>query len=213
MVNIQIGKNNSFYNKDPLKPLLILDMDETLTYTSDHNLGYRPDFIYIGNTIDTNASPEDPLLGVYYVYKRPNLDWFLNIINMYYQLAIWSSGSDYYVNEIINLIRPAHIQFKFVWSRNQCSPIKNNITSINGYEKHLNKLENHEYDLNRILIVDDTPLKAKNNMDNLIQIEPWLGNIGKNNDLEILCQYLISIKDAPDFRDIDKTNWKNSVIK
>ena len=66
--------------------LLILDLDETVIHSSKVRLGRDPDF----KVFD------------YYVYKRPYLDEFIQEVKVLYQLAIWSSGTKLYVDEVVN---------------------------------------------------------------------------------------------------------------
>lgn len=64
--------------------------------------------------------------------------------------------------------------------------------------------------MNRILIVDDSPHKSKLNYGNAIYPTEFLGDI---NDTEVkkLAIYLKSIKDIPNFRKLEKLNWRNKI--
>jgi len=64
------------------KPLLILDLDETLIHATTEKLSTDSDFTYAD----------------YYIYRRPYLHLFLIDMSLYFQLAIWSSADDQYVN-------------------------------------------------------------------------------------------------------------------
>lgn len=65
--------------------LLVLDLDETLLYATKDKLIQQEDFV----------------AGPYYVYVRPNLDYFLSEIAEEFKLAIWSSADDTYVHELV----------------------------------------------------------------------------------------------------------------
>ncbi|WP_207893796.1 NIF family HAD-type phosphatase [Tenacibaculum sp. M341] len=61
------------------------------------------------------------------------------------------------------------------------------------------------------MIVDDSPEKTKNNFGNAIYINPFEGN-KSDNELKILSEYLISIKDIENVRAIEKRGWRNKSI-
>ena len=60
------------------KKLLVLDLDETLIYSSETALDYQEDFSF----------------KKYYVYKRPGLETFLNIINQYFEFCLFAGSCD-----------------------------------------------------------------------------------------------------------------------
>lgn len=84
------------------KPLVILDVDQTLIYASKESLNKKPDFEVFN----------------YGVYKRPNLDEFINRLNKSYDIAIWSSAGNEYVNSIIKHL-DLNIKIQFIWGRNE----------------------------------------------------------------------------------------------
>jgi RNA polymerase II subunit A small phosphatase-like protein len=92
------------------KILLILDLDETLIHATEKKLDIDYDFKFTD----------------YFVYKRPDLEWFLETMNEKFKLAIWSSADDKYVEEIVQQITPTSINLEFVWGRTRCvlTPIK-----------------------------------------------------------------------------------------
>src|SRR5262245_3605866 len=84
--------------------LLILDLDETLVFGAEAPL-------------DRNADFE---VGPYFVYKRPFLDMFLEKAFEWFEVAVWSSASDSYVQGVVNHILAGR-QLRFVWSRARCT--------------------------------------------------------------------------------------------
>ncbi len=180
------------------KILLILDIDETLMHASDKELHRDFDF----------------KIGPYFVYKRPGLNDFLYEVSNNFQLAIWSSASDNYVLEAVKHLIPIDIKLAFVWARTKCtyrSSLRNGAIEYRdhyNYIKPLKKLKRKGFDLNQILIVDDTPSKSQDNYGNAIYPSEYLG---KKNDDELiyLAQYLSSIKDLTDVRKIEKRAWRS----
>lgn len=170
--------------------LLILDVDETLIYATEFALSARHDFV----------------VGPYYVHCRPGLKSFLLSCNKYYRLAIWSSGSRDYIDQIIENIRPAEVEFDFVWSRERCVRRFNPETYSDYHVKDLKKVKRLGYSLDRILVVDDTPQKLERHYGNLIKIPEFTGDLS-DECLHKLSVYLELIKDEVNFRQLDKRGW------
>ena len=188
------------------KALLILDVDETLIYATETKLEIE----------------EDCLVFDYYIYERPHLDNFIKEVQQYYKLAIWSSASDDYVEEVVNKSSLSKYDFKFIWGRSRATYRRNReIDDMRTYDTHsshyhyvkdLKKVKKLDYDLDRVLIVDDSPHKSKLNYGNAIYPISFEGN-QDDDELNILAKYLYSIKDCKNFRRIEKRNWRSKVNK
>ena len=170
---------------DDDKILLILDLDETLIHASEACLDYAPDFKYEN----------------YFVYIRPGLANFLKRMSSHFELAIWSSADDMYVSELVEKIKPDEIDFQFIWSKSQCTLRRN-------YEldRYINE-KRKGYQLERMLIVDDSPEKVVDNYGNAIYIMSFEGD-KEDCELEKLSNYLISMKDESNVRTIEKRWWR-----
>lgn len=173
-----------------MEKLLIPDLDETLIHASKEKLLIEEDFKY-----------ED-----YFIYIRPQLDYFLNEISKSYKIGIWSSASDDYVTDIVSLLKPQNIEFEIVWGRSKCSLKRNFTFDEYFFEKRLDKLKKKGYKLEQILIVDDTPEKSRTNYGNAIHIKEYTGDL---NDTELyhLVKFLDEIKNVENVRNIEKRNW------
>lgn len=185
------------------KILLILDVDETLIHATQKEV----------------SRPADFMVFDYFIYKRPHLDTFLQQCQKDYTLAIWSSASDDYVKEIVKKIIPNTIELAFVYGRNHCTPRRlteedeardTYDNSHYYYTKQLKKLKRKGYDLNRMLIIDDTPEKVKDNYGNAIYPKQFLGDRG-DTELVVLAKYLKTLVNCPNLRKIEKRNWRKSV--
>lgn len=186
--------------------LLILDLDETLIHATEKELETTFDFKIFD----------------YFVYKRPFLDEFLNFCHTNFDLAVWSSASDDYVKLIVQQVFPQNIALQFVWSRNQCtleaSPeideFGNYYLDVNShyqYIKKLKKVKNKGFDLDRVLIVDDTPSKVINSFGNAIYINEFVGN-KSDNELFLLAKYLLTFIDIENVRNIEKRGWRTTYL-
>ena len=171
--------------------LLILDIDETLLYAADRPLERKPDC----------------RIGPYAVYLRPFLTDFLNQVSQHYRIAVWSSSSPDYVESVVNSIFPKWIIPEFIWSRERCITRFDPEWHEQYYIKDLKKVRRQGYNLERVLIVDDTPQKVERNYGNAIYVTPWLGD-QNDNELQLLTKYLLQLRDKANLRCIEKRNWK-----
>src|ERR1700693_2838213 len=86
------------------RKLLVLDIDETLVHATETPLDRNEDFV----------------VGPYFVYKRPNLDSFIEYALRTFLVGIWTSSGDVYADEVIRTIFPAD-SLQFVWSSDRCT--------------------------------------------------------------------------------------------
>lgn len=174
--------------------LIILDLDETLIYSSLEKL----------------SSKEDFLVGDYFVYKRPNLDMFLKFIQNNFQLAVWSSSTSDYAEGIVKQLFLDQSILKFIWAREKCVS-KLDIESREQYwVKDLKKVKKLGFDLEKVLVIDDSPEKLQRNYGNHIPVIPFLGD-PKDDELPRLINFLKKIKSLAIVRSIEKRNWRNSI--
>ena len=188
------------------KILAVLDIDETLVYATSSPKDDRWDFE----------------VHYYRVYKRPYLTEFLDGLVKDFRVAVWSSASDDYVNEIVQRIFPKNYPLEFVWGRSQCTHrIDYQQMEITGYHdpykhyhyvKRLSKLKRSRNErLERVLIIDDTPGKAIHNYGNVIYPKEFVGDLS-DDELYWLSQYLDTLKDVENVRIIEKRGWKEEIM-
>jgi len=176
-----------------LEPLLlILDLDETLIYASETPLD-RP--------VDFHAAE-------YSVYKRPHLDVFLAQVFERYRVAIWTASGRGYAEVVLPIIMPSRAKPEFIWCAERCTTHLDRETGLMYPLKDLNKVRKRGYNLERILAVDDTPRKYKRSYGNLITVLRFEGD-PKDNELVLLLKYLQHIENQPNFRRIEKRDWRS----
>jgi RNA polymerase II subunit A small phosphatase-like protein len=174
-----------------MKSLLVLDIDETLIHATVKELDREPDF----------------KVSYYNIFKRPDLESFLAFAHQYFKIGIWSSAGDDYVVEVVNGIMPSEIQPEFVWGGSKCT-IKLDQDSGEYYPlKNAKKLKKLGYDLDRIIMVDDSPEKLQANYGNAVIVAPYFGD-EVDHELVLLQSYLLTLKDRKDIRRIEKRNWR-----
>jgi TFIIF-interacting CTD phosphatase-like protein len=177
------------------KILLILDLDETLIHAREEPLNQTHSFKY----------------EQYYVYVRPYLSEFLNSVRSDFQLAIWSSADDMYVENIIRRIKIPKIEFDFIWGKSKCTLRRNFEIDQYVHEKQLKKLKKR-YSIDRILVVDDSPEKLVSNYGNAIYIQPFEGD-QSDDELLALSSFLHQIKEISNVRKTEKRGWRDRIEK
>jgi RNA polymerase II subunit A small phosphatase-like protein len=172
------------------KPLLILDLDETLIHASEWPLALAEDFRIEG----------------FWVYVRPGLREFLTSCSAFYRIAVWSSASDDYVEEIVNQAVAPVVPLEFVWGRSRGTYRRDFDLDEYFHAKDLYKVKRRGYDLSQVLIVDDEPRKIAKNYGNAIYIDEFEGD-EDDRELTKLSAYLEKLSSAPEFRTIEKRRW------
>lgn len=174
------------------RPLLILDLDETLVFAADQPV----------------ETPCDFTVGPYHVYKRPFLQQFLGTVQSAYDLAIWSSSTADYVAAMVRAILPPKISLQFQWSRLRCTHRYHPERQNTYWVKDLKKVKRLGYDLCRVLIVDDSPEKLERNNGNAVYVKPFEGD-PTDQEIQHLGPYLLGLADQLDFRAVEKRGWRS----
>src|SRR5690554_906155 len=97
--------------RDPL--LVILDLDETLFYSSEKPLSSPSDF----KMIDLETGRDS-----YYAYIRPGAKEFLEALRSddSFSIAIWTTATEAYAESVISNLFGQDYPLDFVFSRNHC---------------------------------------------------------------------------------------------
>ncbi|WP_146565157.1 HAD family hydrolase [Posidoniimonas corsicana] len=176
----------------PQRALLILGLDECLIYGSKVLLHRDVDF----------------RVGPFHVYRRPGLAEFLTGAAEVFELAVWSSATSDYIGEIAEETCPAGYEWKFVWSRDRCTPRRHGETMETVYVKDLKRVKRLGYSLERILFIDDTPDKMARSFGNAVYVQPFEGD-EEDEELPRLLAYLHSLANEADFRKLEKRGWRS----
>lgn len=174
------------------RPLLILDLDETLIYGTTTPAGRELDF----------------RCGEYCVYKRPLVDDFIATCSCAYDLAVWTSSTADYAACIAERLFVSS-PLRFLWARDRCTRRFDADTQGYYWVKDLRKVRRAGFDLSRIVVVDDTPQKLERNHGNLVVVPEFTGDPA-DRVLPGLAAYLLALAtSADDFRTVDKRRWRN----
>ena len=172
--------------------LLILDLDETLVYASEHALGRPADFA----------------VGPYHVYKRPHLDQFLETCFEWFTIGLWTSSSTDYATAVVNQLTSPLTRLAFLWTRKRCT--RRIIPAEPGeglWIKDLKKIKNRGYSLGNVIVVDDSPEKHMRNYGNLVRVGEYRGQ-SEDDELPHLLGYLEVLGAVPNVRSVDKRRWR-----
>ena len=181
----------------PNRKLLILDLDETLVHATTTPLAH---------------CTTDFRVGFYHVYERPYVRPFLSSCMDEFTVAVWTSGSPTYAQEIV-----AHLwgdragELLFVWASDRGSHAYDPETQERYPRKHLTKVRRrYGWPLESILVVDDTPQKWEQSYGNLVRVSPFEGD-PNDDELPRLFTYLQTLRDTENVRTIEKRGWQRNV--
>jgi RNA polymerase II subunit A small phosphatase-like protein len=174
------------------RPLLILDLDETIV----------------------SATEEQPHDGFdfrvfrYFVPKRPYLDKFLQAVHNWYELAVWSSSGDSYANGVVQEVFGDAPTLHFVWARSCCTRRFDGETGEYYFAKNLKKVTRKGFDLARVLIIDDSREKVRRHFGNHLRLRAFEGQPGDRELIDVL-PFLEWLAGRENFREIEKRGWRN----
>jgi carboxy-terminal domain RNA polymerase II polypeptide A small phosphatase len=147
--------------------LVIFDLDETLVHATKTAL----------------AIPHALEVVPYFVYSRPFCAELLEFCAEKFDIAVWSSSSDEYVQAVSSTLISNRYPLKFAWSANKCVQREDPHSNSYVYIKDLRKVQSQGYPVERITMIDDSPEKLKRQPRNLLQVKPFQG---ETNDDELL---------------------------
>ena len=173
------------------RPLLILDLDETLVHARRTPLPHAPDFT----------------IAPYVLYRRPGLDAFLQHVAVHFRLAVWTSSSPAYAQAVVSHVFESPPQLVFVWASDRCTMRRDVESDTWAQTKPLSKLRRRGYDLRRVLVVDDSPEKHTRNYGNLVTVQAFEGDPA-DDELPRLARYLEQLAPEPDYRQVEKRRWR-----
>lgn len=174
------------------RPLLVLDLDETLIHSVERPLD----------------SPADFRAGDFLVYRRPFLADFLDAAAQWFTLAVWSSASEPYVRVLVDEVfsgRPV----EFVWARDRCTQKFDADRQEFYWFKNLQKLKRRGFRLERVLVIDDSPEKIAGHYGNHLAVSPFTGDLS-DSELRDVLPFLERVRHAENFRVVEKRSWRQA---
>lgn len=209
---------------DPYKLQLLIDLDKTLldSYIISNNK-YSNIFELLNKyiiddnhpLIINNILPDTILLDGLnsafaglprYVWLRPHVRYFLDLISNLTQLHFWTAGNRPCQGKILNELKLSHFARNIFYSESCCKPL-NDIwyKSVEYLNKLLQDKGEKPFDLNRVLLIDDNPVNQLSNVNNCLLVDEWnLSTItsvtGLSNRFKdsVLLYLIIYLKDMTD---------------
>lgn len=173
---------------ESLKKTLILDLDDTLIKTIKED-----DCKNLTEEMKTNLKFAN--IGkesIVFFLPRPHLTEFLEALSQFYELIVFSAGTEEYVNTIVNIIDPDCKYISTILTRAHCIKVN---TSL--YIKDLTILDDRN--LKNMIIIDNMAFSFSYQIENGIYIPSFTGE-SDDSELPKLKEFLLSIKDEDDIR-------------
>ncbi|GAA4005614.1 hypothetical protein GCM10022631_16050 [Deinococcus rubellus] len=174
----------------PVRPLLVLDLDETLWH------GVR-------------------VPGGLKLSLRPHLAEFLTAVSTAYDLAIWTAATEDWMLEGLAGVQAAtgfdlRERAFFLWHRERCT-FRRDAEGQFAFFKPARKFKARwirgRYPPERILVVDDRAENYACSYGHLVRVSEWCGEEG-DDELQRLAPYLLSIAAEPNLRTLEKRGWR-----
>ncbi|CAX42011.1 nuclear envelope morphology protein, putative [Candida dubliniensis CD36] len=199
------------------KKILILDLDETLIHSLSRGSPRSFNPATASKMIEIKLNN---ISSLYYVYKRPYCDYFLQETSQWFELQIFTASVKEYADPIIDWLEMEILDRKNKRSSNGSATTTTTTTTITtnqtkiftkryyrndctyrsgvGYIKDLSKFIKDE-DLKHVMILDNSPISYALHEENAISIEGWI-NDQSDKDLLNLLPLLKSLSLAIDVR-------------
>ncbi|CAO3565512.1 unnamed protein product [Mortierella alpina] len=165
------------------KKTLVLDLDETLIHSTSR--GSRSQGYMVEVLVDRHAC-------LYYVYKRPHVDYFLKKVSEWYKLVIFTASMAEYADPVIDWLDQSRTLFDRRYFRQAC------FFQNGSYLKDLTVIDP---DLSSVCLLDNSPLSYSLNKENGIPIDSWIDNPNDEALLDLL-PFLDALRFTEDVRSV-----------
>jgi len=177
------------------KKLLILDLDETLIYSTEKSLERGCDF-----TVEQ-----------YFVYKRPFIEEFLAFCFANFDVGVWTTSTADYASAIVSRVTTGDQTLQFLWSRDRCTWAFDEATHERILVKKLDKLKKRGHRPESIIVIDDTASAWRSSYGNLLRVSRFEGDL-RDDELNHLPKYLKYLVGVENVRTVEKRNWRAKIV-
>ncbi|GAB0087937.1 carboxy-terminal domain RNA polymerase II polypeptide A small phosphatase 1 [Sergentomyia squamirostris] len=154
-------------HSDMHKKCMVIDLDETLVHSS-----FKP----IPNADFIVPVEIDGTVHQVYVLKRPHVDEFLKKMGELYECVLFTASLAKYADPVADLLDKWNV-FRARLFRESCVYHRGN------YVKDLNKLGR---DLQKIVIVDNSPASYIFHPDNAVPVKSWFDDVTDSELLDLI---------------------------
>ncbi len=179
---------------DGARNLLVLDLDGTLVH-ADYECFQGFEFVL-------DADTREPI----YLRRRPHIEEFLDRVAAAYDLAVWTASSEDYGRKVLRHTTLDRRVVRALFG-DRCTRRFDLELQTWRTIKRLRKVGRN---LARVLIVENSPEKCEDNYGNCVPVTTYEGG-DEDGELLPLAKYLVRIRDAPNFRAIEKRFWRTVV--
>ncbi len=165
------------------KKTLLLDLDETLIHSTVKPASayhYQVD-IFLDNGY-----------CIFYVFKRPHVDFFLQQVSQWYDVIIFTASLRQYADPVIDRLDTRGLSRRRLF-RESC------VMREGNFVKDLTRLG---FDCTSTIIIDNSPVAYSSNRANAIPIDSWFGENKHDNALLDLLPVLSSLRHVADVRSL-----------
>lgn len=174
------------------KKLLVLDLDETLLHSRLEPIDRRADLSLVG----------------YHTYLRTHVSEFVGSCRRLFDLAVWTAATNDYASDAVKALFGEQEALAFVWARDRCSQRFDLESGERHWHKDLKKVKRLGYDLEQVIVVDDSALSYARHYGNLVQVRPFRGD-PEDDELLALIDYLAFLASVPSVRSLEKRSWRD----
>jgi RNA polymerase II subunit A small phosphatase-like protein len=125
--------------------LIVFDLDETLVHATEAPLPYAHTF----------------QVSSYFVYVRPFASELIKFCASHFDIAVWSSSSERYVETVTAALFGTTFPVAFSWAVTKCVQKVDPRSNGYVYVKDLRKAMKHGYAADEIIVIDDSPEKLQ----------------------------------------------------
>eukprot|EP01103_Thecamoeba_quadrilineata_P011648 TRINITY_DN2821_c0_g2_i2.p1 TRINITY_DN2821_c0_g2~~TRINITY_DN2821_c0_g2_i2.p1 ORF type:complete len:233 (-),score=25.53 TRINITY_DN2821_c0_g2_i2:174-872(-) len=146
---------------------LVLDLDETLvhsTVTNEDGHDFQVEVCINGT------------YSVFYVFKRPHVDYFLEKVSEWYDIIIFTASMKQYAEPVINKLDPKGLT-KGRYFRESCLERKGLL---------IKDFRIPGFDTTTTIIIDNSPVSYSMNKENAIPIDNYIGSATGKGDQALL---------------------------
>ena len=140
--------------------LIVFDLDETLVHATEIPLCY----------------PEAFRVGPYFVYVRPFASELIEFCASHFEIAVWSSSSERYVEMVTEKLFGTSYPVAFSWAVSKCVQKVDHKSNGYVYIKDLRKALKHGYAADEIIMIDDSPEKLQRQPTRHLCISAFTGD-------------------------------------
>ena len=182
------------------KKIALLDLDETLVHCVGEINKDNCDNLDFKDTHKINVflpCKKEVTIGI---NIRPHLTELLDKIKDIYNIVIFTASHRSYSDAVLNYLDPENKYFHYRLYRDSCVLYKKN--DIQFYIKDLDIFKDN-YNLKDIIMIDNSILSFAYHINNGIPVVPFYDS-KQDNELPLLCFYLLSIASFKDLREVNK---------